>query len=117
MFVVSVSLRSIQIGRLPVFLHQDLHWAPYHGTNLSTDRFGFVVGPNVTEIENMVLAIKTMTDAEYAQRMDILRQVRYYYTYEGAMAQIAMFFSDPFGTSAEAGNLKCLEVHPVHWKR
>jgi hypothetical protein len=75
------------------------------------------VGPNTTEIEDMVITMKTMTDAEYTQRLEVLKAARVYYTYEGAMAQIAMFFSDPFGPSPGSGNLKCLEVHPAHWKR
>jgi hypothetical protein len=32
------------MGRIPVFLFDDLPWIPYNGTNMSADSFGFVGG-------------------------------------------------------------------------
>jgi hypothetical protein len=77
--------RSIQMGRIPVFMHQDQHWAPYHNTNLSATNFGFVVGLNNTEIENMVTSMRTMTDAEYSKRIELLKDARYVLICVGAI--------------------------------
>ena len=106
------------MGRIPVFLHEDYSWAPYHGTNLSAEHFGFVTKNDPKEIDYLLDRIMNMSDSEYLHRLTALEDARYHYTYDGVMHQLEMFFNDPFGENDgnnRGGNVKCLDEHPKHW--
>ncbi len=34
--------RAIQIGRIPIYMYDDIAWLPYKGTNISLENFGIV---------------------------------------------------------------------------
>jgi hypothetical protein len=103
---------SIQIGRIPVFLYSDLPWIPYQGhgatvTNISIEKYGFVA--NADQIPAVIETIKKLSVEEYNQKMEKLKLVRHYFTYQGVMEQIERFLHDPFGP--HGGDLRCT-AHP-----
>ncbi len=113
---------SIQIGRIPVFLWDDVPWIPYHGTNLSVEHFGFqrglkpvkkegADGSVVTQsLESLVEEMHTMTEMQYKHKMVRLHDARWHYTYPGVLAQIEKFISNPFD-HRHGGQLRCT-THP-----
>jgi hypothetical protein len=102
---------SIHLGRVPVFMYNDLPWIPYMGTNLSVETYGFSSG--LTAQENNVVAmvrnLSMLTMHDYKILQGKLEDVRYHFTYPGVMQQIEMLLRDPFG--ANGGNLRCT-YHP-----
>lgn len=103
--------RSVQMGRIPVFIHSDLPWIPYQGSPVSIETFGFSAGLTATEntLKDLVHSLKNMTTAQYDQRMDVLKKVRPFYTYEGVFGELDKFLRDPFGPNG--GYFRCT-VHP-----
>ena len=108
---------SIQIGRLPVFLWDDVPWIPYHGTNLSVEHFGFQRGlkpikgaDREISLESLVDEMHSMTEQQYKHKMVRLHDARYHYTYPGVLAQIEKFISNPFDHH-HGGQLRCTR-HP-----
>lgn len=100
--------RSIQIGRLPVLVYDDLPWAPYPNTTIAAESFGFVYDKN--SMPALIDRIRNMTETEYQERVQhMIREVRPYYTYPGIMTQISLFLQDPFGS--RGGYLRCT-THP-----
>lgn len=100
------------MGRLPVFLYDDMPWIPYPGTNISVETFGFAAAlmHDKNTIPQMVYNIKNMTEVEYQRRLShMLTAVRPYYTYKGIITQITLFLQDPFGS--QGGHLRCT-YHP-----
>lgn len=99
------------MGRVPVFLYNDLHWIPYYGSNASIDLYGFVAGSTATEntLKEMVHSLKNLTSEQYQAKLDGLRHVRSHFTYEGMFHQMELFLKDPFGP--EGGDLRCTK-HP-----
>lgn len=81
--VITLSiLRSIQMGRIPVFLYSDLPWIPYMNSNISIETFGsicytcrlinvmsvgFFAGMTTSEntLQEMVSKLSNVTDLEY----------------------------------------------------
>jgi hypothetical protein len=102
---------SIQMGRIPAFLFNDVPWIPYQGTDISIETFGYSAGltSNMNNLTNLVYSIKNMTKEEYNQRLKKLESVRPYYTYKGILHQIDDFLQDPFGVNG--GYLRCAK-HP-----
>ncbi len=96
----------IQMGRLPVYIYDDIPWVPYRDSNLSVASFGFIA--RTKDMLELCSNIKKLTDAEYNNRMLQVQQARFYYTYPGVIKQLEMFFSDPLG--AKGGNLVCSRV-------
>ena len=101
------------MGRMPVFLYDDVPWIPYAGTNISAETFGLVGRKSedgVDTLEKVLVDIKNMSDHEYRQKLEhLLTTVRAHYTYRGVFRQIAMFLQDPFGPNG--GHLRCT-YHP-----
>ena len=100
------------MGRMPVFLYDDVPWIPYPRTNISAETFGLVGRKSSDGVDTLALAMekmKNMTDAEYKQKLQHLLSVRTHYTYRGVFRQIVMFLNDPFGP--EGGHLRCT-YHP-----
>ena len=50
-----------------------------------------------------------LTDERFAEKLEALQAVRYYFTYPGVMHQISDFLQDPFGPNG--GYLRCT-LHP-----
>jgi len=111
---------SIQMGRIPIFLYDDIPWIPYQGTDISILTFGFVAKRSINsyESENVLNdlsiyrtleKIKSLPSAKYDRLLSNLKKVRTYYTYPGAIEQINLFFKDPFGVNG--GYLRCIN-HP-----
>ena len=100
------------MGRMPVFLYDDVPWIPFQNTNISATTFGLVgqrseSGQNT--LADVMHSIKNMTDVEYRAKLKQLHAVRSHYTYRGVFRQIAMFLQDPFGP--DGGHLQCA-FHP-----
>lgn len=101
----------MQIGRIPVFLYNDVPWIPYRGTIYDVEQYGFVAGLTTKEntLPQLVHQLKNMSDVEYQAKLTKLADVRELFTYPGLVHQIVHFFNDPFGP--EGGYLRCT-VHP-----
>jgi hypothetical protein len=100
------------MGRIPLFVYDDVPWIPYPNSNISIETFGFAVRyseDGVDTCNKTMYALKTMTDHEYRQRLQHLLNIRQHYTYHGLMRQIALFLNDPFGP--DGGHLQCT-YHP-----
>lgn len=103
----------VQMGRIPIFVWDDLPWIAYEGTNLSIHTYGFAGGttaaPNHTDLKTTIEKIGDTTAAEYQQKLRALKAVRRYFTYDGVFEQFEMFLKDPFGV--DGGQLRCAS-HP-----
>ncbi len=99
------------MGRIPVWLYNDLSWAPYQGSNISIETYGFSAGLTATEntVADMVHQLKNITAEQYSRKMAALKYVRYYFTYLGLFQQVNEFLRDPFGP--QGGFLTCTK-HP-----
>ncbi len=89
------------MGRIPIFLYDDLPWVPYNGTLFSVENFGFLGGLNHPEhdITKILQDIKSMPDKIYHQKLHYLKHARYFYTYDGVFQQIYYFMQAPFNNS------------------
>jgi len=102
---------SVQMGRVPVYLWNDIPWVPYAGSDVSVEAIGFssAIGGRTSSgkqpLEVLVAELKALSDMEYTAKLQKLRQARRYYTYDGILEQIEQFFEDPFGP--RGGYLKC----------
>ena len=85
----------IQTGRIPVYLYDDFPWVPYAGSAAAVDRLG--LAGRAGDAAALVRAMGSMGAVEVAQRLRAVRAARYWYTYEGVMRQIALFFEQPLG--------------------
>ena len=86
----------VQIGRIPVYMYDDMRWLPYIGTNASVEAFGFSSGrPFRAMVQAMAKCIKD--PADFDKRMEAVKVSRKYYTYAGVMEQLELFFKDPMG--------------------
>jgi hypothetical protein len=101
------------MGRIPVFLYDDVPWIPYEGSDIDVHTFGFAGGlvpyGNHTIIDKTIEKISKLSRAEYQQKMEALKNVRRFYTYQGVFEQFEKFLVDPFG--AKGGCLRCID-HP-----
>lgn len=106
-------VESIQMGRLPVWVYDDIPWIPYEGTNISVLTYGFAGGINEynnhTKLSKTIYAIGNLTSIEYTSKLLQLKKVRKYFTYAGVFEQINLFLIDPFGSNG--GALRCIK-HP-----
>lgn len=99
------------MGRVPVWLYDDFPWIPYLGTNCSVENFGFRGGywDHNNSLVDVVGKMKNITEVEYQKKLEYLKSVREFFTYEGLFGQIELFLKDPFGVNG--GNLVCA-THP-----
>lgn len=99
------------MGRIPVFLYDDVPWIPYFGSNISIETYGFVGGYQSAEhdLVAMVKQLHDLTPSQYELLIDKVQEVRPFFTYEGVMHQIALFFAHPF---ADTSYLRCHLPHP-----
>ena len=97
------------MGRIPVFIYDDLPWIPYSGSNASITTYGFVArlshDNSVNTIPDVVAAMKALTPQAYQEKLRKLEEIRRLFTYEGVMQEIELFLRDPFGPNG--GHLTC----------
>ena len=115
----------IQMGRIPVFLWDDVPWIPYQGSEISIEHFGYqrglhkhsdqIIPPeaaeNYHEIHHKVKTIEVevslhslvkeleevkMNKEKQQKLHDAVKNVRYHYTYPGVLHAIEKFIADPF---------------------
>jgi hypothetical protein len=111
----------IQMGRVPVYLWDDVPWIPYAGTSIRIEFFGL---RNLAEkhmpqgLVRRLYDLKVNKRETYSKLLQAVKEVRHFYTYKGVMEQIEHFMADPFdirgkGTkTGTAGNyLRCIK-HP-----
>eukprot|EP01041_Mallomonas_annulata_P014327 gene14327-30500_t len=98
----------VNIGRIPVYLYDDVPWIPYAGTNVSVEAFGLIgqMGNMVGLVSQLVSVSRSELDVVH--RLEMVRQANEYYTYEGVLKQIELFLSDPLGP--KGGYLRCSPV-------
>jgi hypothetical protein len=100
----------IQIGRIPVYMYDDIPWLPYSGTNISISQFGYVAGKHNYEEIAKTIQIHSRDITEIKKRLLEVKRIREHYTYEGVIAQLEMFFKCPLGENESGGQLKCHEL-------
>ena len=103
------------MGRLPVYLYDDFQWTPYEGTHLAIENFGFVsrLGQGAQLAEKLQQV--NNDPAELDRRLQKVKEVRKYFTYEGILEQIELFFADPLGPAG--GQLRCAPVPDTENRR
>jgi hypothetical protein len=99
----------IQLGRIPIYLYNDVPWISYFGANISLSNIGFSAKPD--EMQKLVERLQSMTPAEIADMLEKVKQARNYYTLEGSISEIHKFFRDPLGP--DGGYFKCNAVPPT----
>ena len=96
----------VQIGRIPVYMFDDVLWLPYIGTNASVESFGFSSGrPFRDVVQRMSQCLRN--DQDFYKRLTQIKAIRKYYTYDGVIEQIELFIQDPFGKSSLLGQCPC----------
>jgi hypothetical protein len=94
------------MGRIPVFLYDDLPWDPYRYTNISVRTYGYI-GSLWNHSEGLTTVVEQLhnaTESEIAAKYEKLKEVRHWFTYKGVMHQIQLFLSNPL----HEGHLRCL---------
>ena len=94
------------MGRLPVYIYDDVKWLPYENTNISLATFGFI--GRYRSLGFVFNEMMEVNSSEFERRMQQVRRVRQYYTYQGVIQQIDAFIRDPLGPSG--GYLRCQRV-------
>ena len=127
----------IQIGRLPVYMYNDVSWLPYAASPADVGFFG-LVGKRF-HMHELANAMAQLTDADVSKRLAHVSKIRDFYTYKGVLIQLEKFFEDPLAGSAVSDQssrelgadvdihfsnfLRCTRVpddpfgHPYHVKR
>ena len=98
----------VQLGRVPVYLYDDVPWVPYEGTNLSLASFGFA--GQMGRLRATAKAMKRAAESadEFRALLGNVKRARAHYTYGGVMRQIEAFLRDPFGPGG--GELRCARL-------
>lgn len=99
----------VHLNRIPVYIHGiGNKFAPYPDSNISIDAIGY--SGEQGSLKTLVEKLARATDEELAMKLRRVKAARYYYTYDGAMDQLDMFFNGP----GRLGALRCMQVFPVH---
>lgn len=99
----------VQLERIPVYIYsKGERWAPYEGSNISIDSIGF--GGEVGSLNRLVDELRHVSAMEFAAKLERVRRARHFYTYEGVMDQLEMFFRAPL----VEGALTCHSVPRIH---
>lgn len=96
----------VQMGRIPVYMYDDAKWLPYQNTNISFSTFGFI--GRMDYMRRLYWLMVRANNSQFEEKMEQVRRVRQYYTYEGVLQQIDFFFRDPLGP--HGGYLRCERV-------
>ena len=94
------------MGRIPVYMYDDVKWLPYQNTNISFSTFGFI--GRMDYVRWLYTQLIHANSSQFEDKMEQVRRVRPYYTYEGVLQQIDLFFRDPLGP--HGGYLRCERV-------
>ena len=105
----------IQLERVPVYIYNDRWWLPYEGTEIAADKIGYV--GSVNDMNRLVQTLRSSTDRAILEKIELVRAARRYYTYEGLLEQMEMFFEDPLNMTGVGGYLRCARVPLLHtWR-
>jgi protein-S-isoprenylcysteine O-methyltransferase Ste14 len=109
----------VQLGRVPVYIYNDVPWLPYAGTPAGCDNLGFVVRDTETELTQFVSSVGGLlrgkeANDEVRRLLEQVQTYRYEYTYKGVVRQMQLFFKDPLDSSGlgmdGGGFLRCAHV-------
>jgi len=95
----------IQMGRIPVIAYADTPWIPYQGSNISVEHIGLIVPSSDKGAKTLLNFLDSLTIPRLFELMDKVKSARYYYTTEGVLEQLKLFFSNPLGPNG--GALRC----------
>jgi hypothetical protein len=98
----------VQLGRLPVYMYDDFQWLPYEGSDAHISNFGYI--GKMGQTKDLAKKLKETNNDDYDKKISKIKDIRYYYTYEGVINQIEKFISDPF-SSTNGGKFKCFPYH------
>lgn len=98
----------IQMGRVPVYVYDDVCWLPYKNTNVSLEHYGYI--GRMGAAGQLIAQFRQTSEEQYQQKLQNLAEVRHLYTYEGAIQQIELFIQDPTGAVLSGGYLSCMRV-------
>ena len=93
----------VQLGRIPIYIYDDLPWLPYPNTDISLEKIGFVVD-NAGDLMEL---ITTITPTELRNKMNAVLLARDAYTLTGIMREIELFLQEPFSTTG-GSHLRCI---------
>jgi hypothetical protein len=104
---------SIQMGRIPVFIYDDVAWLPYQNTSISIEKYGFFAGLNnpINSLAKVVFDMKSLSTNEYDLKLKNLEIARTYFTYDGLFKEFELFLNNPFSDDETGGHLRCIK-HP-----
>ena len=94
------------MGRIPVYMYDDVPWLPYEGSNISIAEFGLV--GKMGALGATAKRIHGMSEADVLTNMQKIKAAREHYLYAGVIAQIEKFIADPLGPNG--GQLRCTHV-------
>ena len=99
----------VQLERIPVYIHsKGERWSAYDHSNISIDSIGF--SEEIGSLDRLVEQLKHVTAEELAMKLERVKQARHFYTYEGVMDQLELFFKEPLVQSA----LSCQRVSRIY---
>lgn len=99
----------VQLERIPVYIYsKNDRWAPYEHSNISIDSIGY--SGEMGSLGRLMDQLRQVSDVEFAEKLERVKLARHYYTYEGVMDQIEMFFRAPL----VEGALSCQRVPQIH---
>ena len=93
----------VQLGRIPIYIYDDLPWLPYPNTDISLEKIGFVVD----NAGDLMQLITTITPSELRNKMNAVLLARDAYTLTGIMREIELFLQEPFSTTG-GSHLRCI---------
>jgi hypothetical protein len=103
----------IQLGRVPVFLWDDVPWIPYEGTSLGADSLGLSAGLSHPgrPMYDLVSRAASMPEAEFQAKLAAVRGAREHFTFAGVLKQIELLLANPFSEEPGGSSLRCTK-HP-----
>ena len=99
----------LQLGRVPLYVYDDVAWVAYEGTDKDVVALGYVA--QIGTLEGPIGDMSRKSAAEFAAMLGRVRAVRAHYTYAGVMGQMERFFADPLGPAG--GDLRCKGLPPT----
>mmetsp|Transcript_1173 Transcript_1173/g.1542 ORF Transcript_1173/g.1542 Transcript_1173/m.1542 type:complete len:98 (-) Transcript_1173:180-473(-) len=87
-------------------MYDDHSWLPYGQSNISVTAFSF--SGRMQQLYRVVDSVLRVNSSQLKERLDQVKKARKFYTYEGVLQQIDLFFRDPLGPNG--GYLRCQRV-------
>jgi hypothetical protein len=100
----------VQIGRIPVYIYNDVPWIAYEGSNISVTNIGFAAKPGES-MRSVMTRLSKLSQPEITDLLHKVKTARDYYTLDGVISEIRKFFEDPLGPNG--GALRCSHVPPT----